>query len=73
MNHQILPQVALEENFGISRALAKALDAVERSDEEDDESLKYLYLEHLIESASFQSSAVQWFHKIGTLASLPSA
>ena len=73
MNHQILPQVALEENFDISPALAKALDAVERSNEEDEESLKYLYLEHLIEIASFQSSAVQWFHKIGTLASLLSA
>lgn len=69
----MLSQVALEQKFDISPALARALDAVERANDEDRESLKEVYLEHLIKIATFQSSAVQWFRQIGMLIPLLSA
>ena len=57
--YEVLPQVALEENFDVSTPLSASLQEIESSSETEDESenqLRLLALSHLVKIASWSSS-----------------
>ena len=67
--HEVLPQVALEENFDVSTPLTNALQDTENAGETDDEAekrLQLLSLGHLVKIANW-STSVFWTAKTKSL------
>lgn len=66
MYYKMVPDIALEEKFDISRTLSQNLNDMGGGSWQDVDGVRLLELEHLLEIAR-RSPNMQWWHKPGTL------